>query len=198
MTTLLASRCLPTHPFTHSHVHTRTCLPTPRRTFLSTSNAALRDPHCGDRICTAPLEFAGWHDDEFGCSSDCGEWHNTTRVHVRLTLDNSLPQEDVEEIRWNIFCTDVEVFRMEMRLFDEDQTFHDVNSSFDEVLDMMDCNYDLRIYAPKGGVDGSITIIGAESNTTRFTDRACAARVRACGFARACAGLRVLSVPARI
>ncbi len=156
------------------HTPTHLCPRLTRLTFLSASNGALRDPHCGDRICTAPLEFAGWHDDAFGCSSDCGEWHNTTKVHVHLKLDPSLPQEVVGEIRWNIFCTDIEVFKMEMRLFDEDQAFHDVNSTFDETIDMIDCNYDLRIYAPVGGVDGAITIIGAKSNTTHFTDRACA------------------------
>jgi hypothetical protein len=166
----------------HAHTHTAHLshalpllphppIPLPRLTFLSKTNAALRDPHCGDRVCTAPLEFAGWHNDEFGCSSDCGDWHNTTQVRVHLTLDPSLPQEDVEEIRWNILCTDVEVFRMEMRVFGEDQTFLDVDSEFDEVMDLIDCNYDLRIYAPKGGVDGSLTFVGAMSNTTRFTTR---------------------------
>jgi hypothetical protein len=157
----------------HAHTHGTSLIPYPfsRLTFLSKTNAALRDPHCGDRVCTAPLEFAGWHNDQFGCSSDCGDWHNTTKLRVHLTLDPSLPQEDVEEIRWNMFCTDVEVFRMEMRVFAEDQTFLDVDAEFDEVMDLIDCNYDLRIYAPKGGVDGSLTFVGAKSNTTRFTTR---------------------------
>ena len=46
------------------------------------------------------------------------------------------------------------------------QVFASTGSVFDKVLDMIDCTYELRIYAPVGGVNGNIEYIddvGSES-----------------------------------
>ena len=94
-----------------------------QQVFLDSDDAVLKDPECGDGICASPVEFSGWgHGDfQFGCMNDCGSWEHTTNVHVHLSLDPSLPQGDIDEIRWNIFCTDIKIFEKEMSLFPDDQ-----------------------------------------------------------------------------
>ena len=43
-----------------------------------------------------------------------------------------------------------------------------MDSTYDEVLEMIDCEYELRVYAPVGGVDGSITLVDAVEATTEI------------------------------
>ena len=91
--------------------------------FLESDDAVFKDPQCGDGVCTAPFEYPGWS--TFGCVPDCGEWDETTTVRIKLEVDNSVPVHELEDIRWNLFCTDLEIFGLELQLFEEDMVgFH--------------------------------------------------------------------------
>ena len=92
-----------------------------RLVFLDQEDAVLRDPDCGDGVCAQPFEYASWGHSDHGCYEDCGAWESYSFVRVQLSLDASLPQEDVDEIRWNLFCTELEIFGIEFSVFEEDQ-----------------------------------------------------------------------------
>eukprot|EP00961_Rhodomonas_salina_P162754 2192495-Rhodomonas_salina.1 len=104
------------------------------------------DPTCGDGVCEAPEEYAGFG--RFGCTLDCGSFLNTTTVSVKMSTfadisrtvgwDLSRVRQGIHpEFRFNIYSHTMGDF-----LFSEDL----VPNGTTLVLDLPDGEYDIRLY----------------------------------------------------
>ncbi|KAK3273680.1 hypothetical protein CYMTET_18090 [Cymbomonas tetramitiformis] len=70
-----------------------------------------QDPRCGDKLCEAPYEYAGFGpEDFFGCAADCGVNKDTMRVNVSVHassmdhLDSAEVGDFLQYTQWNL-CT---------------------------------------------------------------------------------------------
>ena len=48
--------------------------------------------------------------------------------------------------------------------------FHSVEEVYEADLEMIDCTYELRIYAPVGGIHGEVTIAEPEDTRSRIIE----------------------------
>ena len=133
------------------------------------------DPACGDGQCSAPLEYPVWRDSsqQAGCSIDCGQWAETTpsvyrKAKVEFSVDPTLSDSEIAIIRWNVVCPTVTYFESQLKYFAEDQTVSSGTTSSNVYL--FDCDWELRLYAPQGGVSGQITFASQYENSTTVSE----------------------------
>lgn len=138
---------------------------------LSPTTGIFLDPVCGNEICDTPLEYPTWRASghELGCESDCGSWFpddEATQEHtveIMLYMNTALLPPGTEDYgRWNLYCPQVSIFSEQIAYFEEDQNISTLPPSFvlhdgtSTVVTLFDCDWQLRVYAPMGGVSGAL------------------------------------------
>ena len=136
------------------------------------------DPSCGNGECDSPLEIPAWRESavQHGgeCVIDCGSWSTPKRkrsARIQLKADTTLGDAEVEQLRWNVFCPEVTQFAEQVKYFDEDQGVNRTNTTYDvdQTVYLFDCEWELRVYAPVGGVSGAVTYTDVGDNATAVT-----------------------------
>ena len=139
--------------------------------FVSSDSGIFADPACGDGDCDEPLEHSTWRDsnNQKGCRIDCRAWEkdmNSTlrKLIVGLEVDDTLTTAEVAQVRWNLACPTVQHFEDQLMYFDSDQTLTSDSSPW--TLMVFDCEWELRVYAPQGGISGYVTFPATSTNDT--------------------------------
>eukprot|EP00750_Incisomonas_marina_P029064 INCI7036.1.p1 GENE.INCI7036.1~~INCI7036.1.p1 ORF type:complete len:887 (-),score=153.99 INCI7036.1:2977-5637(-) len=144
-------------------------------TTFTGAGGVFADPSCGNGECDAPVETPAWRDgdDQHGgeCSIDCGIWDTAKRrrsARVQLKVDSTLEETEVSKIRWNLFCPEVRQYEEQVQYYAENQNITRANATFDvdKTAYLFDCDWQLRVYAPVGGVAGTLTYNFEPQNST--------------------------------
>eukprot|EP00750_Incisomonas_marina_P024400 INCI5112.11.p1 GENE.INCI5112.11~~INCI5112.11.p1 ORF type:complete len:1009 (-),score=161.78 INCI5112.11:3105-6131(-) len=145
--------------------------------FFNNETGVWSDAVCGNGVCERPIEYAAWRAEAHrqGCALDCGEWAPSAAqtnadiiddvarsVAITLTVDPRLPADVIAKMRWNLFCPEVVFFAEDLAYFSEDQSLavgtQDSSAGADDAVtvSLFDCNWELRVYAPLGGLSGRV------------------------------------------
>eukprot|EP00750_Incisomonas_marina_P004558 INCI13482.11.p1 GENE.INCI13482.11~~INCI13482.11.p1 ORF type:complete len:1246 (-),score=206.27 INCI13482.11:1803-5540(-) len=135
------------------------------------------DPACGDGVCTLPLEHAVWRDptQQDGCELDCGTWSSATledrEITIELSADSTLTNTEVASVRWNLVCPEVVQFSKQLAYFAEDQLLSHLGPTM-RTLRVFPCRWQLRLYAPVGGIAGTVTFARGAASATAYIENA--------------------------
>lgn len=84
---------------------------------------------------------------------------------VELTADATLTSEEAAAVRWNLVCPEVVQFSRQLAYFAHDQRLSYPGPTT-WTLRVFPCRWQLRLYAPVGGIGGTVTYAPGAAVTT--------------------------------
>jgi len=126
-----------------------------------------KDPACGDGVCEEGLEYHAFG--RFGCAADCGLYRNLTEVNVQMrahfkvnsdiggTVTEATLSAFLEKTSFNLCSTKLKVNGTDLCWWRENVKFESPDELWTRTIQVPDSDWELRFFAPYGGVSGSVT-----------------------------------------